>query len=404
MSSAPSGAPPLIRPPRLRTGESRSASRLELFFDLAYVLAVGELAATLLTDLDWGGVAEFIGLFVVVWLSWVGFTLYANRFDTDDLLMRLSKFAAMLAILGVAASMSGATGNQVTAFTVCYLLGRLVLLGLYARAWRHVPSARGTIRVYLAGLSLVAALWGLSLLVPAPARFALWALATVIDVIAPILASRRSQQAPLHLEHLPERFGLLVILVLGEVTAAIVTGVHDTAWDRASVIIAVAGFLTGAALWWTYFDVGSAVSTYALQWAEEDESRPDQGHARVDERHDLFVYGHLPLTAGVLAVGAGLEELILHPHTPLPGPGSWLVTGGVTAVLAGAAMLLRGSRQRRTLALVWPTAAITTVLLSGWLITASPVQFTIAASFVTIGTAMAGSVMARRTRHPFEPA
>jgi hypothetical protein len=28
----------------------------------------------------------------------------------------------------------------------------------------------------------------------------------------------------------------------------------------------------------------------------------------VDERHDLFVYGHLPVTGGLLAAGVGLQE------------------------------------------------------------------------------------------------
>jgi|GEM_PF-3334214 len=37
---------PLVRPPRLRTGQEATASRLELFFDLAYVLVVLELAST----------------------------------------------------------------------------------------------------------------------------------------------------------------------------------------------------------------------------------------------------------------------------------------------------------------------------------------------------------------------
>ena len=28
----------------------------------------------------------------------------------------------------------------------------------------------------------------------------------------------------------------------------------------------------------------------------------------MDERHDLFVYGHLPVTGGLLAAGVGLQE------------------------------------------------------------------------------------------------
>lgn len=224
-------------------------------------------------------------------------------------------------------------------------------------------------------------------------------MAAVIDVIAPIVASRRGGQAPLHLEHLPERFGLLVILMLGEVTATIVTGVHDTTWERTSVVIAAAAFLTGAAVWWTYFDVGSAVSADALQRAEEDEAPgTGQGQAGVDQRHDLFVYGHLPLTAGILALGVGLEELILHPVAALPSPGSWLVTGGVTATIAGAAMLLRGSRQRPILTMTWPAATVTAVLLLGWLVPAQPALFAALTAALMFLAATAGTILARRDR------
>ena len=60
---------PLVRPPRLTTGEDRTASRLELFFDLAYVLVVMQLAAAFVDDLTWHGLLVLTGLFVALWLS-----------------------------------------------------------------------------------------------------------------------------------------------------------------------------------------------------------------------------------------------------------------------------------------------------------------------------------------------
>lgn len=99
----------MIKPPALRTGEPASASRLELFFDLAYVLVVLDLASTFLGDLSRHGLGTFAALYVALWFSWVGFTLYANRFDTDDVIFRVAKLAATLAIAGCAASASAAT-------------------------------------------------------------------------------------------------------------------------------------------------------------------------------------------------------------------------------------------------------------------------------------------------------
>jgi low temperature requirement protein LtrA len=113
----PDGAlQPLVRPPRLHLGRAGSASRLELFFDLAYVLVILELAHGLYVDLSWHGLLVMAGLFTAIWFSWMGFTLYANRFDTDDLVFRLAKLAATGAIAGCAASTSGAVGAYAVPF------------------------------------------------------------------------------------------------------------------------------------------------------------------------------------------------------------------------------------------------------------------------------------------------
>ena len=109
-----------------------------------------------------------VGLFLAIWFSWMGFTLYANRFDTDDLVFRLAKLGATAAIAGCAASASDAAGKYAVPFAASYLLGRLILLGLYGRAWRHVPDARPTINVYLVCVGVSTLLWAVSIAVPGP--------------------------------------------------------------------------------------------------------------------------------------------------------------------------------------------------------------------------------------------
>lgn len=387
----------LVRPPSLRTGEARSATSLELFFDLAYVLTVGELANLLVSHHDWSGTGRFAGFFLVVFLSWVGFTLYANRFDTDDLVFRVAKFVAMAAILGCAASIYSATGAKTTAFAGSYLIGRLVLVGLYLRAWRHVPDARSTIAVYVAAMSTVAALWAVSLATPVRISFWLWGVAAVIDLAAPVIASRRHDRAPLHLEHLPERFGLLVILVLGEMAAAIVLGVHDTDWAAGSVVIAVAGFVTAAAAWWLYFDVSGSVSSRALQRAGEETAADGDEGEEVDERHDFFVFGHLPLTGGIVAAGVGVEDLVVHPSTPLPSAGSWLLVGGLALFTTGAALIQGGSQRRAGRALLWPAGAGLVLLVLGLLGPSSALPFAATAALVLAVSAGVGTALSRRT-------
>jgi low temperature requirement protein LtrA len=400
------GAVPLVRPPALRSDDARGATRLELFFDLAYVLAVAALSENLLVDLDWSGVGEFVFLLLLVWLSWVQFTLYNNRFDTDDLVLRLGKLAAMAAILGCAASMSDATGSLSTPFAASYLAGRVVLMLLYARAWRHVEQARATIAVYVVATSVVAALWAISLATPPPVRFVLWGIGAVVDIVAPILATRRSPPAPLHLEHLPERFGLLVILVLGELIAAVVTGVHDAKWDGRSTALAGIAFLVAAAAWWAYFDVSGSISADALQEGEQQGEAEEQAAdvpagddlIKVDERHDLFVYGHLPVTGGLLAAGVGVEELILQPRNPLPSTGSWLLAAGLAVFLTGAAVISGGSQRRVGRALRWPGLGVVAVLAVGVFGPSDPLAFGVVLALVLTVVAAVGTVLSRQHR------
>ncbi len=343
-----------LRPPRLATGEERSATRLELFYDLAYVLVVAELAAAFLKNLTWSGAAVFAGLFTVMWFSWVGTTLYANRFDTDDVLFRIALLIETGAIAGCAAAATGGIGETAVPFAACFLLGRLVLVGLYVRAWWHVRDERATIVVYLASTSVSATLWAVSLLVPAPARYVLWGVAVAVDAAAPFVATWRGDTAPLHMEHLPERFGLFVILVLGEIVAGIVTGVHDAKWVAPTVTVAAVAFVIAASLWWTYFDAASVSGQEGLQDDDGDETAEEE----VDERFDLYIYGHLPLALGIAATGVGLEELVLHPDEALPSPAGWVAIGGVALCLVGAGIVLAGVRQRIGAMWPWPLAAL----------------------------------------------
>jgi low temperature requirement protein LtrA len=349
---------PLIMPPRLRVEEEdRGATRLELFFDLAYVLVVAELAATFAKDLGWHGAVVFGGLFAVTWWSWVSMTLYANRFDTNDVIYRLAKLGGAVAVAGMAASAPEAAGATATTFAACYLATRVLLLALYARAYRHVPEARPTCAIYLVVTAVSAALWTVSLAdLPDAARYALWTAGIVLEVLAPLVATRRGGGVPLHVEHLPERFGLFVILVLGESIASIVIGVHDTHWDAPSVGVAAAGFVLVAALWWSYFDLGGAAGKRRLV---------DDGQDQESGVADAYIFGHFPLTLGLAIVAVGVEQFILHPTTGLADGARWALHAGAALFVTGTAAVLIGTSGSGRAAWPWPLAAIPVVLLIG---------------------------------------
>ena len=384
----------MVRPPTLAVGEDRSASRLELFFDLAYVLVVMQLVAAFTDNLTWNGLLVLVGLFVAIWLSWMDFTLYANRFDTDDVVFRLAKLGATLAIAGCAASANGAVGEYAVPFAACYLTSRLILLGLHLRAWRHVVDARPTINVYLACIVASTVLWAVSLAVPSPTRYILWAVAVVIDGVGPALATLRSDKLPLHVEHLPERFGLFIILVLGEALGGVVRGVHDAHWTGAAVLTGLVGFVAIAALWWVYFDVGADESADDLAETEAAEAEPSED--AVDERHDLFVYGHLPMAFGIVLAGVGLEELVLHPDTPAPSAYGWLLAGGAVLFLLGIVMVVGGTAREWRSVWPWPLAALPLLPIVAALPVLSSTSLLVISAAVLVGIAVVGTVRARR--------
>jgi low temperature requirement protein LtrA len=338
-----------VRPPDLQTGEERSASRLELFFDLAFVLVVAELAMSLREDVQPHSVLTFVGLFATVWWAWVSSTMYANRFDHDDVVFRLLKLTGMAGVIGLAASATEATGDLFAVFVACQLLLRAVLVLQYARALRHVAAARPVTRLYLIATAAGAVLWAVSLLVPRPAAFALWAAAVLVEALAPLVATRHSTDVPLHVEHLPERFALFVILVLGESVAGIAHGLTEAQWAPSALLVAVLGFVLAAALWWSYFDLAGARAKRLLNEA---------GGERSSRSHDVYVFGQLPLTLALALVGAGLQLAVAESaEGEVPAGTRLLVAGGVALYLVAVAVTDTGMAARARSGWWFPLAA-----------------------------------------------
>ncbi|TFV86990.1 low temperature requirement protein A [Blastococcus sp. CT_GayMR16] len=338
-----------VRPPDLQTGEERSASRLELFFDLAFVLVVAELAIALREDVTWTGALTFAGLFTTVWWAWVSSTLYANRFDHDDVVFRILKLGGMAAVIGLAASAAEATGESFGIFVACQLVLRAVLVLQYLRAYRHVPAARPVARLYVAGACAGAVLWGVSLLVPRSVGFALWGAAVLVEALVPLRASRHSADVPLHVEHLPERFALFVILVLGESVAGVAHGLTDASWASSALPVAVLSFVLAAALWWNYFDLAGARAKRLLKQAEDGAG---------DHSDDVYVFGQLPLTLALAFVGAGVELAVVESgQGEVPAGTRLLLAGGIALYLISVTVTATGMAKRLRRGWWWPLAA-----------------------------------------------
>ncbi len=294
-----------------------------------FVAAVSQLGTPLARDPSAAVFARFAALFVVVVWAWVLYTLYANRFDTDDLIFRLAKSGAMLAIAALAINvhrvMAGDGGT--VGFAVAYVVVRVLLLALYARARYHVDGdGRRLADIYLVGYSFTTGLWLVSIFVPVPFRFALWGAAMVIDLVIAVLAWASLKGHSVVISHLTERFGTFFIIVLGESVLAAVAGVAGLEFTAESWIVGGLCFVVALCLWWIYFDLA-------------DTSVVGRGALGL-----VYVYCHFPLLAGVAVFGEGTKLAITHAAQPgLEAGARWAVAGGVGAFALSLAAIHVGA-------------------------------------------------------------
>ena len=323
-------AQPWLRPPRLRTlaeedaEDERHASWLELFFDLVFVVAIAELSHELVVNHTLGGFATFVALFVPVFVAWQGFSFYADRFDTDDVLFRVCMLSAMLAVAALAVQIPGVAHGESAGFALAYVAIRVLIVVLNLRAYRHVPLARPLVGRYVLAFSSSVVLWTASLAVPEPWRFVLWGIGLAVDLGVPALIGPRFVgRVPLHASHIPERFALFTIIVLGESVVAVALGVAGSDWRLSSAVGAALGFLAVACLWWTYFDVGAGLALAPGPWTAV-----------------RFIYTHVPMWAALTAVAAGVNLLIEEAGAASLDAGArWALCGGAAMYLCCVSLI-----------------------------------------------------------------
>ncbi len=308
----------LFNPPRLRAGREAEAERhstwLELLHDLVFVAAVGQLDTTLGSDFSWAGMLRFCLVFVPVWWAWAGHTFYLTRFDTEDVGHRLLTLAQMAAATSMAIHVPGALGATSAGFALSYAAARFILVAEYLRAGHHIPHVRPLTNRYSSGFGVAAILWLLSALVPIPWRFGLWIVALAVDFLTPMTAGQLHVRFPPHLMHLPERFGLFTIIVIGEAVISVVYGVGRSGLTLATGMAGLMGLLIAYGLWWGYFEGARGATALVLS------------ESRHTWRYQLWLYSHLPLLIGITATAVGIRHLIhLSPHKALPFQEGWLL-------------------------------------------------------------------------------
>ena len=301
----------IIRPlkPRDSHEPHRVATPLELLFDLVSVIAIATAAAGLHHAIAEAhatqGVISFVLAFFAIWWAWMNYTWFASAYDNDDTLFRLLTMVIMAGSLTMAAGIGAMFEHfDLTLVVIGYIIMRIGMVVLWLRAARHDTSRRATALTYAGGIAAVQVLWIVYVaLLPMPPTFgyALFACGIVLELAVPVVAERKSA-TPWHRHHIIERYGLLNIIVLGEVLLSIslmIGKLYDGHFDMALVTTAVSGLVIVFVVWWLYFIEEEHLASTALY------------------RAFIWGYGHIFIFASgaLLAAGLGAYMDVLTHHS-----------------------------------------------------------------------------------------
>ncbi len=278
--------------------EERHASWLELFYDLAFVAAIGQLGTTLAGNFTMQSFGIAAALFVAIWWGWVGQTFYLSRFDSDDLQHRILTMVQIFIVVAMAVYIPQAMEGNLAGFVVSFVLMRATLVWQYLSTGRHLPEAKRLTETYSMGFGLAALIWLTSTFVPIQFAFVLWFVAIAVDFATPFICRQLALDIPPDYGHFPERFGLFTIIVLGEGILSAVNGLRrDQLGPEALIggLLALAFFCT---MWWIYFE-GVRGATVAVPTTTQEITRTI-----------TWLYTHLLLTFSIVICAVGFKKML----------------------------------------------------------------------------------------------
>ena len=159
----------------------RAVSPLELFFDLVFVLAIGQLTHHLIEHLSWRGAAETVVLLVGVVGVWVFTTFEVTLLDIERPRTRV----VIVTVMGLGLFMNAGIANAFGASPWLFVIPMLLALlgsGLFAVSTTSTATLRQHFWHVLAWFAASGLLWIAGALASEDARLWCWAAAAAIDL------------------------------------------------------------------------------------------------------------------------------------------------------------------------------------------------------------------------------
>jgi low temperature requirement protein LtrA len=285
----------------------RSATPLELLFDLVFVVAFSQIGSQAAHYLELGDVSTaLIGIafstFAVAW-AWINYSWLASAYDTDDAFFRIATLVIMVGVLIVALGVPNVFHSvdeghifDNTVMVAGYVVMRIATIALWVRASRHDAKRRKTCLAYIVNISIAQVGWIalIFLNLPLGVTLVFTTLLSLFELAGPVFAERRYGPTPWHPHHIAERHGLLVIITLGEVILgtilAISAVIEESGWSLEATLVAFGGTALAFGMWWNYFAIPFGQVLARHRW-----------------RGFPWGYLHLFVFGSLVAVGAGLH-------------------------------------------------------------------------------------------------
>ncbi|MFH0180652.1 low temperature requirement protein A [Streptomyces cacaoi] len=306
----------------------REVTPLELFFDLVYVFAIGQLSHQLLAHPTWTGAAQTLVLYLAVYAAWAYTTWAVTLVPAEDPRTRRMLLTVMLLGLFMNAAIPRAFGDAGWVFVATFLLihiGRTVWLLTVGLD----PVNQEHFRRVLVWFVAPAPLWVTGAAVDGGARLGWWAAAILVELVgtwaAHPLPGRRldSREVTFAGGHLLERGRLFVIIAFGETVMTTGTALTTAPYQPMTLLTSSVALTGTVALFWLFFSHSERVVRHYQR--TEDPMRAGRSG----------VISLMASVAGLIAVAVADERVIAHP-TEHAGITTNLLLFGGPALYIGA--------------------------------------------------------------------
>jgi len=257
-------------------GAERVVSPLELFFDLVYVFAVGQLSHHLLEHVDLRTGAETVIMTLAVVYAWYMVAWGANWLEPDRLPVRVLLVGLMFASLLMSVAIPDAFDGRAWLFVTGYLLLQVGRSTFLIVALRGRAQGEHFVNDLIWEL-LTGCLWVAGAIADGDTRLVLWGLAVVATYVGVSslhwLPGRGRRIGLEHTEiaggHLVERFRLFFIIVLGETVLTTGNAFVGEPFELERLLALAISFTGTVALWWCYFQRAERVGVEIAETAED---------------------------------------------------------------------------------------------------------------------------------------